>query len=208
MAPFMDRIRKLRRRGLGGLWHAVSRRIYERIELLLATRDLSLPLPTNRRMIECGTRELDWEGLQQIDYISDRLRQNSRRYFDMGCPCYAVTVEDKVACFVFASFDTIHDPVYDFDVPVAPGQAYQFGGETDIRLRGRGVAIRLLDYYWAEMRERGITEAVAFFDAANRASYRFHQRMEFVPFRKIHHHRLLGFRWNTFEEWNPEVDSF
>lgn len=169
--------RILRDEGLGSAWFRFLFMLGYR-RLFVLRRPLGEPIPS------CPARlplAITWLTREELDaYHSFRAGdKNAARLLAEGDRCLIAWHEGRIVGALWSSTRCARSGNLDRDLPLAPGEAFEFDTFTAVAERGQGVASALSAAWLRKMREEACTAALTLARPENRAALRTHSRVGF-----------------------------
>ena len=195
---------------LKGFSLKIRRRIFQRMELCIMDRDLSLPDPVAPQGRVSPAGESSQEDFdmplvthQEVDHMAayfspSKLKVLHRRIDDPTIEFRrAQGLMEDGSCFGFLMHATapFHEELYNYTVDPGKFGVYQFDGWVSPHARGKLVAIRGMIFMANRRRQEGYQHIRVIVWPNDIRSLRLHKRFGFQEVRRIIYTRLGPFRW-------------
>jgi GNAT superfamily N-acetyltransferase len=169
--------RIIRDKGLGNAWFRCLNVLgYRRLYVL--RRPLVEAIPSGPARLPLAIAWLTREDLDA--YRSFRAGgNNAARLLAEGDRCLIAWHGSRIVGALWSSTRCARSANLDRDLPLAPGEAFQFNTFTAVAERGQGVASALSAAWLRKMREEGCTAALTLAQPENRAALRTHASVGF-----------------------------
>jgi SAM-dependent methyltransferase len=130
----------LRTQGLRGVGVGIlAETVYRR--LVLMALPLDEPIPEVRARLPVTIEPLSESEIDgYLRFRPDTARTEIERRFAAGCVCFIARLDGRIVHAGWAGFSTVWIEFLDYEMPLAPGDVYQFDSFTAVPFRGQGIA--------------------------------------------------------------------
>ncbi len=182
--------------------------IYQRMDVIVVTRDLSLPVKKLSKQSKLDEQRVV-ESVEEMGSLEPHFTHkynHFKKLFDSGAICTVGYIDNVLIGYFWISTKDFYDSIiYKHLFKLKDDEIYQLAGFIAEPYRGRAISNEGQAWVWEHFRDQGYKKVLAAVEVDNVPSLRLHFRFGFQEKGEmIHVHKLFGWRWSTSELYQGE----